>query len=507
MAGVPRSLVKENAREQLLSSDLNRIQWLASREAQDLEGQRASSLDSSAAIPTSPANLLAANGTPISGVDKAPTLVFDAGYSFNMGAGSGHFYDPTFATLAADDSAYLVMRWPAQAVTFANPHATLPRIDVVVATAGAADTDSQSRIILVDPVTRAVTPQNVFKTSNPLSTISVVTGAAGANPAVPAIPADSIPLFYVWVVAAAPDGSTFGMCRASWRRAPYPLSAMTGVISGMGLLWDQQTAFSSVCPVIIKGFHRVVIDGELLEFFANMDSTVGGFAVDTGANPFGAAAPATWNKPYYIYAVGGRHNPKPSFNTADGFLSPVTIVESTIAPDLDTNRPSANMTVGGTTITPRGAVYIGLGFVAMNTTNRASCWMTEEMTFCNRGTQNVITHTWAAAASESIGTLQNIPAISNRIRLVAKMESPTLLTLGIAADRGDGAGVAGTWGGSAGMLTAVAQAGDEITIYGEIPCFAGNGEIWGTNDAAGTAEVYAQAFNHRVGRVGFQVNP
>lgn len=505
MPGVPKSLVKENAREQLLSSDLNRMQYLASRDDQNLEAAKSRSFDSSTPNPSNPGNLLSVYGTPLYGLDRPPTFVFFAGYQVTIGDGAGFLWGPTFVGLSADDSSYLTMRWPSQLVTFANPHATLPRIDVVYATAAAADADSQSRTVLVDPVTRAITTQNLFKTSNPLSTLGVAAGTPGATPAVPAIPAHSIPLFYVWVVASAPTAATFGVCRAAWRRAPYPFAAMTGVIEGMGALWDQATTFAAVCPFIVRGFHRIVIDGELMEFYANMDSTVGGMAVDTGNNPFAVAAPATFNKPYYIYAVGGRNNPKPSFNTADGFLSPVTIVESLVPPDTRTGKPSANMTVGGTTITPAGAVYIGLGFVAMNTTNRAACFMDEAMTYCGVSTGNKIDHTWAGTATEQIGTLGNMPAISTLIAVVFNVLSTTAkLAVGLLPDRGGGAGNAVTW---ASISPVLAVAGLGATPFvgsdtGNMPVLPGNATFYAPMAIGDSATVWGVGFNHRVNRFG-----
>ena len=50
--------------------------------------------------------------------------------------------------------------------------------------------------------------------------------------------------------------------------------------------------------------HRVVIDGELIEAASLFAIAI---AQDAGAaNPFAAAAGAS-DKPYFVYAVGGRH--------------------------------------------------------------------------------------------------------------------------------------------------------------------------------------------------------
>ncbi len=382
MAGVTERIEKWNAREVLASSDLMRAQYLAAKARQDLEASRARSFDSDVPNPGGPADLLQFNGTPISGIEEAPTLTGASGFSVTIGAGSGLLWYPGYSTLTADDSGYLQVRWPVGTVTHTNPDGTNPRIDVIVATAAMVDTDLQSRNILVDPVARTITPQNVFKTSAPTATLSVIAGTPSGNPVVPAIPVGALALFYVWVPPGAGSAASFAQARASWRRVEYPFAAMSGVVSGLGLKWDLAANPASASSTMsVSGLHRVLIDGELHEFYGVLDSVNGGVVQDTAANPFTVAAPAQWNKIYYVYAVGGRHNRLPSLNSTSGILSPITIVESLTPPNLSTGKPTANMTVNGQTVAPAGAVYIGFGMVVANTTRRAGLIMEDDVTY------------------------------------------------------------------------------------------------------------------------------
>src|ERR1700743_3339908 len=130
MAGVPNSMEIFNSRETLLGGDLMRAQALISRDGQNLEAARAGSIDSGAAIPSGPADLLQFNGLPISGVDLAPTLTGASGVSVTIGARLGYLSYPSFPGLTADDSSYLVVRWPAGQVTHTTPDGSSPRIDV-----------------------------------------------------------------------------------------------------------------------------------------------------------------------------------------------------------------------------------------------------------------------------------------------------------------------------------------------------------------------------------------
>src|SRR4051812_14942263 len=134
MGGSPFSRVNENAREEVLSSDLNRGLNLLSRDVQDSLAFLSSDLDSNA---------------PFSGAVQLPAITGDvSGFTATAGAGKGFSWDPTFPGLTADDSANLVLRWAATLLTFANPDSTNARIDVIVGTVTYTDTDIQARNIL-----------------------------------------------------------------------------------------------------------------------------------------------------------------------------------------------------------------------------------------------------------------------------------------------------------------------------------------------------------------------
>jgi hypothetical protein len=200
----------------------------------------------------------------------------------------------------------------------------------------------------------------------------------------PTLPDDTtdLALFEVFVPAAATDSDFFQVIRRVWRRAVYPGSTMHGVIHACSPLMnavDETTTSAGVnfgTPKICK----VIIDGELITFLGGQAGGAYPMVVqDAANNPFGSAAPATRDRPYYFYAVGGRH-------LTDGVLAsvaqranggspatkqPVIIVESLVTPDAqDHSRPSANLTLPDGSLVREGAVYLGIGFTAMNTMNR-----------------------------------------------------------------------------------------------------------------------------------------
>ena len=513
MAGVTGSIEKFNAREQLLSSDLMRAQLLHEYATPNLEAARSGSADSTRLL-----NLL---GSPIYGVNKPQHIVPAEGYAATIGAGSGFIDNPALVGLTGDDSSSrrsLVGR-------LTSPSRTRP-----APTRGS--TSSSRRRQWRTPirraaaswstsVTRAITSASLFKTTDPVATISIVTGVAAAVPSVPAIPAGALPLFYVYVPSGAATAARFGVSRASWRRSVYPFASTSGVVSGCGCTWDLAAdPAASSSAIRMKGLKRVVIDGEVMEFEANLDSTVG-VVVDTANNPFGAAAPATWHTPYYLYLVGGRHNPMPSFNSADeaivngSGMSPVTLVESLTAPDVATRRPSANLTVNGQTVTPAGAVYVGLGFVAANTTRRLACIIDGRSPTSGTGrpTNRLVLVRATASNPELAGNPSSKSPICTRAKVVL---FPVLAAanevVGLLPDSGAGA-VAPSFSaglqGCTSFVTMAAGNSDFRTVAGELVWPAGsNGQVWVQGGQIGdTIDIYFNGYDHRVGRFGLHVNP
>jgi len=424
MGGSPLSTVKENAREQLLSSDLVRMIRLMSREVQEeMAGGSASQL-----------------GSPISSLDYALSLTgVVGGFTANIAANRGWFYDAAFPGLTSDDSPFLALRWGAQLLTFGNPNGSNPRIDLVVADPQQLDTDLQSRNILLDPVARTISPQNVYKTSGPASVLTVITGTAASTPLPPAVPAHMVAVAEVYVPALAADATAFQVAPCLWRRAAYPGSASNGPIAGCVLAWDitvDPSAASASIGLVGASKHKIAIDGEVVEWVGSSPPV----ATDTAANPFATAAGLTWSRPYYVYLCGGRNLPQGYANA--GTFYPIILMESTTPPDSD-GHPTASI------ITPRGAtklgaVYVGLGFVFRNTTHRQPLIMAGEWTF-GRDELEVLLSATSPATLTSCPATALFGAVEMGVALTANGPQ-TLISIGM-----DALGAPGT-GGATGYV-------------------------------------------------------
>lgn len=498
MAGVPLSQVVFNAREEDVSSDLDRAQSLLSRDVQNIHGGMSGSID--AADPQHAAGLLTANGAPITGANSLATLNPVAA-SFNMTLGPGDAFVQDATGIGADDSAYKALRWPQQVVTFGAP-AGQPRIDIVVATPATVLADSASRNILVDPVARTVTSASVFKTMNPTATIAVVAGTASATPVPPATPTGAVVLFYVYVPNGATAASGFFWQRGLWRRATFPWTCMGGVISGMNLLWDLSVdATVANSSLAISGVHRVVIDGEVLEFEAACSTANGGVIQDTGANPFGTSAPSTHDRPYYIYAVGGRHNPY--LVRTGSQLSPIVLVESLVAPDIATGKPQGTLVTAQFPTVTNGATYVGLGFTVANSIRRRACVMDGSMTHVPAATENVggVTLTGGGFV-DAVSTL-SAPSISTRARgqmILTAGAGVGLHNATMVNDRGDGGGAI-TNTTLAGLMLAEATASQTGGVAGSWNWPEGSpAKFWLNGTAGDVVNVIPTGFNHRVNR-------
>lgn len=495
MGGTPFSRVKFNARETALSSDEVRAERLMLRELQNV--MALGSADE--------------NGTPFSCALSALSLASAAGFTMTLADGDAFFYYPTDPGLTVDDSAFQVLRWRAvAALTFATPDATNPRIDLVVAQPASVDADLVSRNILLDPVARTISAQNVFKTTNPAATITVVTGTPGATPAPPAVPAGKVALFEVWVPAAAASSATFSPVQRLFRRAGYPWSIASGLVSGLNPTWDLNVDFSTTASTLtINGIvHKVVIDGEVVSFVRLTSMPV---SQDSTANPFGSVTGAS-DRPYYLYAVGGRHSPQGTFS--GGTFSPVAVVESTVAPDLDNyGRPSAPITTprGGTT--QLGAVYVGLGFVVGGgTTRRRACVMDGDMTFMvGSDIGGVLAVTKTGAGIEALGTLGSRPSVSQKVYGRLLLTSAAISSLVLLADRGDGSGAypnasATLTYASPRVRSAVAAVSAEGNVTFQFN--PANPKIWFGGSSLATSDSIgfnAAGYDHRVTRLAAQV--
>lgn len=495
MGGSGFSREKFNAREEYITSDNNRTQSLVSRDAQNVMAD--ASTDGA--------------GLPITALSGPCSLAGIVG-QFNMalGAQQAFCWNPSDSSLTADDSAYEVARWVAQNILFANPSGN-PRIDLVVVTPAMVDTDNQSRTILLDPVARTTGPQNVFKTTNPAATVAVVTGTPGATPAPPAVPAGAYAVFEVYVPTGAPDSTAFSVVPRMFRRAPFPWSTLSGIVCGFRPIWDLSVDPTTTASTISFGALddcRVAIDGEVLQTLgAVLGATV---TQDAGGNnPFAAPASATWHKPYYLYAVGGRHAPQ----AAPGNASPIIIIESLVAPVPTTGHPVAAITTPRGTTTQLGAVYIGLGFVAAGTSRRLACVQDTEFTNLTAVSAlgvNVLSHVAGSSSFEAydVHAPPVVPAVSTLAKAQIFPGSTVTAGVFVAPDNGAGTGPVPGYsqtGLAQSIPSAITVAGPvQITASGVIALNPGAPKFWvSTSAGAGTTFLLLLAFEHKVRRLRY----
>jgi hypothetical protein len=354
--GTPFALVNETSREEFLSGDFVRAQKLSSKALQD-ELRWGN---------------LGADAGAIAAWTRRPTWTPVAA-SFNVTLGDAEALAFDAAGVTADESPYQVLAWAAlPALVFGAPDPVNPRIDLVVATPATLASDVVSRNILTNPSTRSQSPANVPKTSAPSAAVAVVAGTAAGTPAPPAVPAGSVALYEVWIPAAAADSSAFLPCPRLHRRAPFPYSTRSALLSGPPIrpLTFPNPAAASALVLASTGL-KVLIDGELIEATPTLNSNQIPIFVDSGNSPFAAAAPANSDKPYYFYACGGRHLPQGGHAAPapfDDTFEPLVVVESQTAPGPDGVPQAFITTPRGTT--RLGAVLVAVGFVFKGTTNR-----------------------------------------------------------------------------------------------------------------------------------------
>jgi hypothetical protein len=451
-----RSRMNQSNREEVVSSDLNRIGKLAAREAQDADAARATRADfydpSSNTFDDFSTAAKTAQAVPISGLTKVPSLQGIAS-SFDMNLGAGELEAYVAGTPAADESIFQVARWPAQQLAWpvgGRPDPTNPRICLICVTPADSFTDLGSRNILVDPNTRETTPQNVYKTANPLATVQVVYGTAAAVPLPPAVPSSTTAIFEVVVPAAAGDSTTFYPVRRSWRKIEFPGSTQHGIVKGCVPIVPVDIIGGGVGggPGIPVGTHRIVIDGELLTF-DNADYTLA--SVDDTVTPPGTA-PSGNDKPTYLYLCGGRNGPSRSLTGQNGHSPygtyvPVTLVESSTPPDIR-GYPSASLGIaaGPISFTRAACCYIGLRFRKANTVNIVPTvydgdWIRADQTVVTgllpvRGFKQAAV---SGAVSGQAFTLATLPEISTVVELQAGALADSTAAAVVVADASDNA--------------------------------------------------------------------
>lgn len=364
-----KSTVLLNSREEVVSSDLNRMQQLASREwlNERKDRNRADSFVNA----LSGAQQLIGQGVTKPYLILEPTWDPDnASFDVDVGAGEGH--QPASSGAGVDEPEVIVHRWNAATLTFDAPDPN-PRIDIVICTPGENQTDPQTRTILQNPTTQVTAPATVNKTINPLGTLSIVKGtAAASDPTPPSIPAGTLGLFAVLVPAGATDATGLGAVRMVNRSTIEYLGTYHGMIEGFTYAMDGST-FSMAGGNGSRDMVRAIIDGELVQGAppvngGNPDAVV----VDTSNDPFAVAAGA-FDEPFYLYLVGGSSFLNEvivtgAFGSSPFTAAPFIVVQSTVAPNADGHPSAAITTPWGTT--QRAALFIGWGWKEESGTTR-----------------------------------------------------------------------------------------------------------------------------------------
>jgi hypothetical protein len=381
MADTERTIVKFNSREQILSGDVNRLQKLGSRDAQNV--LREGALRDSFSIPTlgtqrTPGYIGTPGdstnpSTPISrGTigDIVPTV---GSNTFTVGAGQADFQ---VATADPDATDWQIIRWPDTHITTIAPDASQYRIDVIYATPAMVDSDLESRNVLLDPSTRSIAPQNLFKTSDPTATLLVQTGTPGSNVA-PAVPAGTLAIWEVVTNAGDADSTAFRYIRRVWRRVE-SFGTCHGILANCVPQWLNQTGSGADAgapgahgaPFLQGGkVHRAIMDGEVICF------PQGGhvYAVMDSAGDPTALGAATHDQVCYLYLCGGRWAPQqglpPHAAPADNVWAPLRLVASTTAPSIE-GRAISDLAFGGVTIPNAGTLFVGVAFISSSATGQ-----------------------------------------------------------------------------------------------------------------------------------------
>ncbi len=440
----PLGKVKISAREELLTSDIDRIQDFNSAQQQN-QWLAQSAGDDFTSLGTTP-------GTGISRgnlADCLPSMGTTSGFGKSIGEGQAYILDLTgsyTSSLYGDESQYWVIRWPTTNVTFATPHATNPRIDLVIIdyttiTAAQRLTDSQSRNVLMDPIQRTVTGGAIYKTDTPIFTPTVLTGTAAASPSAPALTSTQLALFEVYIPPAVANATFFRPSRRLNRRTVYPNSTFHGILKGCVPIWSQaeseadsptlSLSSNSGDTADVEMVHKVSINGEIISFHGGLTTGSGGpfplISADIANDPFTVVSySATTDTVYYIYACGGQGSPQGS-NTVNGASQscwdPIAIIESLTAP---TKEGYASAALQG----PRGAissaatVLIGVGYIVAGSTGgagrRKSCTIEGDWIYANTGESAPPTFNGYAAF--------NAPGVSGYVAHLGGFRAPFTFT-------------------------------------------------------------------------------
>ncbi len=180
-----------NTLEQLVSGDANLVGGLAGKAVGDLMF----------ATMRDPDNLFTVNRST-NAVRRGLTASIGAGLTIDIAPGEIVQFNSGTA-FNADASPIELGRLDASTNVAVGPaDGANPRIALISATITQTNTGGSSRNILSLP-SRTVTAVVVNKRSNPTLTLTATLGTAIANPVIPATPAGQIPLFAIYIPAAA----------------------------------------------------------------------------------------------------------------------------------------------------------------------------------------------------------------------------------------------------------------------------------------------------------------
>jgi len=377
MAATTFSRVIFNSREQVLSSDLNRLQTLASRELQDVlrNGCKGDSFTDS-----TPGNegMPAGNNLAASDVDRADNLggITGASDGFDVTMTAGQVF-ATIPAATTEESSYSVVRWPSGSTFTLSPDSSQVLIYLIYAAPNMFQEDTQSRNILTDPVARTVAPANVQKTSNPTVTTSgnlaYVMGNAGDTEP-PAVPAGCVPLWEVITYNTDTSAAQYRFIPRIWKRVQ-SFGTCHAVLQNCKPLWPVGLESVSNEPYLDRELvHKAIIDGEVIVDASGLANII--VEPDTNGNPLTQTIATTFDRPVYLYLCGGRHAPQngiaTSRATASGAVGPLRLVASINGPGAG-NRAGQSLGIKGVTIPRSATLYVGCGFIAKDTHNYKSC--------------------------------------------------------------------------------------------------------------------------------------
>lgn len=493
------SLVKFNAREQAISTDLNRAQKLTSRDAQDVlkNGARRDSFTTQLGVPRA-----GATGEVVDRADDLGTISGAAG-SFNITLSAGQAF-MEIVTADPDASTFCPVRWAGQVVASIVPDAATHRVDLIVALTQMVDTDLSSRNILVDPVARTVAPANVWKTSNPLAALAVIPGVPG-DYAPPAVPAGTIALWEVVTLNTDTEAADYRFIPRLWRRIE-SLGSCHGILENCTPESSVHLEAAAIDPpyLISTKVHRAVIDGEVVCAVPSANIVAD---YDSSADPLSAGVDAAKDVPCYLYLCGGRHAPQNGLASFTGgaatpSYSALRLVASLTVPLR--NRATSDLVVAGVTIPKEGTLYCGVWFIAKGGHLYKSCaidgdWI-HAATTCESGAGNgpliaAFTEATVVGANQAVDI--HPPASSTMCNLALQaVDTAGSTTVLLGTSGAFNANLAVMWG----RVEVLNQAFLALRTGVKIPT-AGH-FIYSGGAATTTVRLCATAYNMNVPRIG-----